>query len=556
MKTLIKFLASLIGLIILLFITAIILFVTFVNPNNFKSQISQQVYSHTGRVLTLQGDLHWSFFPWLGLKMNDAILNNAPGFGSQPFAKIAQANVEVKLMPLFQRKIEIGKLDLNGLELHLMKNAKGVNNWQDLSNHVKTNEDDPIDPPNNETTSSNDTSHDSQKFNFSVATIDIRNSLISWDDLQKGQQIILKQLQLHSHDLAENKAFPLDLQFNIQSNQPALTGNVKANSQVLADLAQQKFQFKQLQFTSQLSGPNLPNNTLNLALTGNLVFDLLQKTMQGLLQSKQLQLGKINASDVVLQFNSKNDIIDFSPIQAKLYQGNYNGNIKINLQNKMPQITSNSNLTGIQAGPLFNDLANVTSVQLTGTGNIDANLTTRGDNGPALLKNLNGEGHLLLNNGALHGINIPYWVNTGRALLSRHQLPSLPTSNQTEFSTLTGTFYIVNGIVQNKDLTLRSPQLNVAGDGSADLINQQLDYQLNAKFSDPNDPQVSETVIPVKISGSFSRPSIRPSLDGIFKTQVKEQFEKHKEAIGSQLNKFLGKNVGEKVKNQLENLFK
>ena len=57
---------------------------------------------------------------------------NAPGFGDLPMVAIGEASVSVDVMSLLRFSPEIDKLILRDLEINLMRNAAGVNNWDDL----------------------------------------------------------------------------------------------------------------------------------------------------------------------------------------------------------------------------------------------------------------------------------------------------------------------------------------------------------------------------------------------------------------------------------------
>ncbi len=542
----IKIIASLLGIIVLLAIAAIIVLVTLVNPNDFKTQISEKVHHYTGRQLDLQGNIAWSFFPWLGVRLNDATLSNAVNFGAEPFAHIKHIDIKIKLLPLLQRQVEVGTLLLDGLEVHLVKNAQGVTNWQDLTSAAKTDS-------ANDNKASPDKHH---RFNFSIASVDINNGHITWVNQQKNQAFAIDDLELHSKDIKQNQLFPVIFQFTLQSKQPEINGVIEMDAQILSNPDQQNYLLKQLHMTSQFVGPTLPNKQLNLDLKGDVAINTKQQTTEGQLQSENLVLGPLTAKNFVVQFKSQQGNINLNPISAKIYQGDYNGNLQINLSNKTPVITSHSQLANIQAEPLFKDLANLTYLQLAGTGNMAADLTTQGDSAPMLIKNLNGRGRFALNNGVLHGINIPYWIGVGRSLIQKEPLPPVPTDlKQTNFGNLAGSFTVTKGVLQNQDLVLTTPQLQATGAGTADLVNQQIDYHLKAQLLNPSTLKPQGTMVPIVISGSFKSPGIRPEMKSILKNALQDQYQKNKEVIGQQLQKFLGKDTGAKIQNRLEDFF-
>lgn len=107
--------------------------VAFVNPNDYKPQIEQFVARTTGRELALPGAIHLAVFPWIALKLGPATLGNPPGFGNAPFASLRSASLRLKLLPLLlHRRLEIGRVEIDGLDLRLERNASGQGNWQGL----------------------------------------------------------------------------------------------------------------------------------------------------------------------------------------------------------------------------------------------------------------------------------------------------------------------------------------------------------------------------------------------------------------------------------------
>jgi AsmA protein len=102
----------------------------FVDPNDYKDRIAQVVKSSTGRELSLPGTITLSVFPSISLELGPASLGNLPGFGEEPFASVEHAALQVKLLPLLRRQLEIGRVQIDGLDLRLRKNAAGVGNWQ------------------------------------------------------------------------------------------------------------------------------------------------------------------------------------------------------------------------------------------------------------------------------------------------------------------------------------------------------------------------------------------------------------------------------------------
>ncbi len=108
MKKFLKRFAISLGILLLIFLLALVVIPLVVDPNDYKDQIQNVVKTHTGRDLNLTGDIKLSLFPWIGVELGKTSLDNAAGFGSKPFAAIESVDIRVKLLPLLESKIEVG----------------------------------------------------------------------------------------------------------------------------------------------------------------------------------------------------------------------------------------------------------------------------------------------------------------------------------------------------------------------------------------------------------------------------------------------------------------
>ena len=134
----VKLVGIVLGSLVALIIVVLIGVRLFVDPNDYKDRIARSVKSSTGRELTLSGQMKLSVFPWIALELGPASLGNPPGFSDQPFAAVQHVALRVKLLPLLRKELEIGRIEIDGLDLRLLKNAAGRGNWQDFGNQGAT----------------------------------------------------------------------------------------------------------------------------------------------------------------------------------------------------------------------------------------------------------------------------------------------------------------------------------------------------------------------------------------------------------------------------------
>src|ERR1700722_13476844 len=125
-----KILGIVLGVVIAVIAVALLAVKLFVDPNAYKPRITAAVKNATSRELVLQGAIKLSVLPWIALELGPASLGNPPGFSELPFVSFQHASVRVKLLPLLSKRLEVGRVAVDGLDLKLLKNAEGKGNWQ------------------------------------------------------------------------------------------------------------------------------------------------------------------------------------------------------------------------------------------------------------------------------------------------------------------------------------------------------------------------------------------------------------------------------------------
>ena len=273
-KTIKIAISLLIGLVLLLIIAAVAL-PLLIDPNDFRDEISGLVEKQTGRKLTIEGEIGFSVFPWLGIELGKMELSNAPGFGDRPFAGIEQADLKIKLLPLLRKQVEIKTVVLHGLDVNLARDKSGKTNWDDLVSTTK-------EPSTAETPQEGEPA---TLASLEVSGIEIRNARISWDDQQSGVRYGVENLDLESGALAPGKPFPLTLEMEVAASQPAVRARLRLSSQVTFDLEQENYRLDSPDITLDTTGEVIPGNRLELTFGAEAITaDLKQQTatLQGM----------------------------------------------------------------------------------------------------------------------------------------------------------------------------------------------------------------------------------------------------------------------------------
>jgi len=103
----------------------------FIDANHYKGLILEKVEQATGRKVDM-GNLHASFFPWIGMRIDDVHMANRQGFPGEDFLQVKSLDVRLALLPLLSGKYEIGRFVLDSPKVFLERDASGSGNWEDL----------------------------------------------------------------------------------------------------------------------------------------------------------------------------------------------------------------------------------------------------------------------------------------------------------------------------------------------------------------------------------------------------------------------------------------
>ncbi len=103
-----------------------------VNPAQLTKLLSATVKDATGRDLKISGPVSLEIFPSIGVKAEQVSLSNAVWASDSQMLTLKRIEMNIRLLPLLNKRVEISNINLVGLETHLQTNQAGKANW-DLS---------------------------------------------------------------------------------------------------------------------------------------------------------------------------------------------------------------------------------------------------------------------------------------------------------------------------------------------------------------------------------------------------------------------------------------
>ncbi len=149
--------------------------------------------------------------------------------------------------------------------------------------------------------------------------------------------------------------------------------------------------------------------------------------------------------------------------------------------------------------------------------------TARGAALNGFMQTLNGHFDANLADGALEGVDLGYEVGLAQALVQHTAAPTRSTPARTKFDAVKMSAEITNGVAKTSDLTISSAVMRVTGQGSANLVNKAIDFQMVASFL--KSPGASAADIPLKITGTYVDPTVRPDAQALAKGELKQKLQ-------------------------------
>jgi len=229
-----------------------------------------------------------------------------------------------------------------------------------------------------------------------------------------------------------------------------------------------------------------------------------------------LKLANVKTENVHVGLKAEGGVATLSPFSANLYQGSMNGLLKVDARST-PSIAFKQEMKGIAIGPLLVDAIN--NNMLSGKGTLNVDVTTSGNSVNALKKALAGKAAVNLVDGAIKGIDIAGTLREVKSkvnILKDKSSVGADQTKKTDFSELSASFDIKNGVAHNEDLTMKAPILRLGkGDsrGDIDIGNETINYLAKPTVVKSLKGQggadldaLAGFAIPVKITGSFSNP--------------------------------------------------
>jgi AsmA protein len=188
------------------------------DAERFVPQLAAWVKDRTGRELAVDGPIHVSLFPSLGVAAGRMTLSS-PG-GKEPFASVAGARLSLALWPLLRGDVVVDDVLLDALALDLVTRDDGTTNFDDFVSQR------PATPSDGEARPGGGPGRAAR---VAPSTLELRDAEIRWRDRRHGNELRLHDLQARFGRLGPGAAGDATVRTRVTGAKPSLDLGVEAS---------------------------------------------------------------------------------------------------------------------------------------------------------------------------------------------------------------------------------------------------------------------------------------------------------------------------------------
>ncbi|EGQ9573546.1 AsmA family protein [Vibrio alginolyticus] len=260
---------------------------------------------------------------------------------------------------------------------------------------------------------------------------------------------------------------------------------------------------------------------------------------------------------VKTSFTVNRGVFELTSFSSKLYQGSISATAKLDARQSPATYSVKKSIKGVKVQPLLIDVAE--NDILEGTGNIDVNVTGKSLTPTGIKKNLSGTVVINFADGAVNGINVAQLIRENYAKFKGQKVEGTNVAKKTDFSAMTATLKLNKGVVSTDNMQAQSPLLRVRGKGTANYINETVDFTISTSVVGSLEGQggkdideLKDITIPINVSGKWAEPKFKLVFDDVLKQKAQKEIDRGVEKL---TDKIKDEKTKDAVDGLLKNLF-
>lgn len=263
MKWIRRLLVALLVLVAVLGATAVLL-PRLVDSDTLRSMLIVAARSHTGRELTVEGDIRVAVLPRPAVVLPRLALADAEGFGPEPFASLDGARANLRLWPLLRGRLQIASVQIERPQLRLTVDASGRSNWDDLLPE-STPQATPAAPSSGPGVAA------SLAGRVGIGRLQVSGGDLLWTDRRSGSWARVRDLDVSIAGLDPGSPIPVTASAVVETGDPVRSAQLELTTRVQWS-GEALWHARDLRLDATLDGAPL-REPLPLRLTGEASFD-------------------------------------------------------------------------------------------------------------------------------------------------------------------------------------------------------------------------------------------------------------------------------------------
>ena len=269
MKWIRRLLVALLVLVAVLGATAVLL-PRLVDSDTLRSMLVVAARSHTGRELTVDGDIRVAVLPRPAVVLPRLALADADGFGPEPFASLDGARANLRLWPLLRGRLQVASVEIERPQLRLTVDAAGRSNWDDLLPESAS-------PATPAAPSSEPGIAASLAGRVGIGRLQVNGGDLLWTDRRSGRWARVRDLDVSVTGLDPGRPIPLTASATLETGDPVRSAQLDLTTTVQWS-GEALWHARALRLDATLDGAPL-REPLPLRLTGEASFDSAQSRL-------------------------------------------------------------------------------------------------------------------------------------------------------------------------------------------------------------------------------------------------------------------------------------
>ncbi|AVE06640.1 AsmA family protein [Pseudomonas palleroniana] len=271
------------------------------DPNDYKDEIRQIARDKAHIELTLNGDIGWSLFPWLGLELHEASVATLTN-PTKPFADLQMLGLSVRVLPLLRREVQMSDVRVEGLNLRLNRDKQGHGDWEDIGKNVPVASADAPVPAPVQAPAEPEPEKPPKPIRLDIDSLTINNARVEYNDEQTGKQFSAESIQLSAGAVHEGASIPLKLTAFLGTSQPLMRVKTELTGNLRIQNALKRYQLEDMRLSGEATGEPLQGKTMTYSTQGQVLVDLAANIAEWTnlkLSANQLRaLGELKVNDL------------------------------------------------------------------------------------------------------------------------------------------------------------------------------------------------------------------------------------------------------------------